>query len=167
MTRIKETFLIHRFKEKGEKTGWTYIEFPAAVANKLKKGNRKSFRVKGTLDAVPVNALALIPMGEGNFILPLKADLRKKLNKKLGDSLQVNLVEDKDEIIFDQNLMMCLEDLPEALEYFNSLTVSHRHYFSNWVKSAKTDATVSKRIARIVNAMLKKQNYSEMLHDKP
>ena len=31
----------------GEKTGWSYIEIPAAIAQQLKPNYKKSFRVKG------------------------------------------------------------------------------------------------------------------------
>jgi len=38
---------IHRFEKQGEKTGWTYIEIPVDIAEKLKPGSKKSFRVLG------------------------------------------------------------------------------------------------------------------------
>jgi hypothetical protein len=34
---------ISRFKEQGEKTGWTYIEVPANLASQLVPGNKKGF----------------------------------------------------------------------------------------------------------------------------
>jgi len=49
------------------------------------------------------------------------------------------------------------------MEYFKSLPMSHQNYFGNWIKSAKTEATRSNRIARVVNAMLKKQDYGTMM----
>ena len=65
------TALIKKFSDKGEKTGWTYIEVPAAIAQKLKPGQKTSFRIKGRLDAYKFNGLSLLPMGEGTFILQL------------------------------------------------------------------------------------------------
>ena len=32
--------ILLRFAEQGEKTGWTYIEVPAVIAQKLKPGNK-------------------------------------------------------------------------------------------------------------------------------
>src|SRR5687768_6826874 len=81
--------LIEKFKQKGEKTGWTYIHIPLDIANQLKADCRTSYRVKGFLDEVPVHGMAMVPMGEGDFILALKSDLRKKLGKKAGDLLSV------------------------------------------------------------------------------
>ena len=44
------TALLRRFAQKGEKTGWTYIEIPTDVTEILKPGQKTSFRVSGTLD---------------------------------------------------------------------------------------------------------------------
>jgi hypothetical protein len=47
---IKFTATLLQFQEQGEKTGWTYIQVPLAMAQQLKPGNKKVFRVKGKLD---------------------------------------------------------------------------------------------------------------------
>jgi hypothetical protein len=56
---------ILKFDKQGEKTGWTYILVPAAMAEKINPGVKKSYRVKGKLDNFKVDKLALIPMGGG------------------------------------------------------------------------------------------------------
>ncbi|MFD2524744.1 YdeI/OmpD-associated family protein [Flavihumibacter stibioxidans] len=40
---------------------------------------------------------------------------------------------------------------------------SHQRYFSKWIEVAKTESTRDIRIARTVNAMVKKWSYSEMI----
>src|ERR1700722_3651082 len=86
---IRFTTKILQFGEMGEKTGWSYIRVPAAVAEMLLPGNKKSFRVKGRLDDHAIEKMALLPMGEGDFIMALKASIRKTLRKQKGDSLRV------------------------------------------------------------------------------
>jgi hypothetical protein len=54
------------------------------VAGKLMPGNKKSFRVKGKLDDQAIEKMALMPMGEGDFIMALKASIRKTLRKQKG-----------------------------------------------------------------------------------
>src|SRR5947208_3349524 len=76
-TMVEYTMVILKFDEQGEKTGWTYIEVPADIAQQLKPGNKKSFRVKGKLDNYAIKKVALLPMGEGNFIMPFNAGMRK------------------------------------------------------------------------------------------
>ncbi len=150
----------------GEKTGWTYIEVPADVASTLFPGMKKSFRIKGKLDEYKFSGLALIPVGEGNFILPVNAGLRKILGKREGAMLKVCIKVDPKKPSLSSDLLECLEDEQEALTNFRALSFSHQNYFSKWIESAKTPATKAERIARTLNAMLRKMNYAEMLRDK-
>ena len=69
-------------QKKEKKRGWTYLPIPADIATKIKPNNKLSFRVKGFLDEIAINGIALLPMGEGEFILPVKAALRKALGKR-------------------------------------------------------------------------------------
>jgi hypothetical protein len=158
------TAIIFKFGEMGEKTGWTYIDIPADVAQQLKSGNRKSFRVRGTLDNYAIAGIAVMPMGNGNFILTLNAAMRKGVHKREGAMLQVSLEEDIDfKLVVPDDLYECLSDEPEAISFFNSLLESHRRYFVNWLNSAKTIETRAKRIAMICHAMGNRMTYPEMI----
>lgn len=163
---IRFTATILKFGEKGEKTGWTYFEIPADLADLLQPGVKKSFRVKGKLDSHPIKAIALIPMGGGAFIMPLNATMRKAIRKKLGSMLQVQLQVDKEEYQLNEEFMECLADEPKAQAFFNSFTASTQRYYSKWIESAKTDATKTKRIALAVTALSKKMDYGEMLRSQ-
>ena len=88
---IQFTTTILQFAEQGEKTGWTYIVITAALAEKLIPNNKRSFRVKGRLDDHPIKKVALLSMGEGEFIMPLNATIRKAIRKRKGDKLKVQL----------------------------------------------------------------------------
>ncbi len=154
---------ILRFGQMGEKTGWTYIQLPAEQAAKLFPGNKKSFRVKGKLDHVPVKQLAVFPMGDGSFIIALNAGMRKALKKQKGAELHVQLERDKSPFTIAEELISCLEDEPGASTFFQSLQPSHQQYFNKWIETAKTDSTKAKRIAQTVNACLHHLSFSEMM----
>ncbi|MBL7730444.1 MAG: DUF1905 domain-containing protein [Chitinophagaceae bacterium] len=160
---VRFTATINRFGQQGEKTGWTYVEIPPDLAQQLKPGNKKEFKVKGKLDAHPIKRLSLMPMGGGRFILVLNAAIRKAIGKKHGAMLQLQLEEDKSEFIFNKDFIACLEDDPAAKKYFDTLPGSHQRYFSKWIDEAKTDPTREKRIAMSVNALSKKWGYGEMI----
>jgi hypothetical protein len=160
---IQFTATIFKFKEKGEKTGWTYIEILAAQAEALNPGNKKSFRVKGSIDNYEFKQLALIPMGGGIFILPLNATIRKNIGKKMGHTVKVSLQTDTQPLVLNHELVDCLQDEPEAWAYFSNLPKSHQQYYSKWIESAKTIETKSKRIILTVNAALNKMSYAEMI----
>ena len=154
---------ILKFGEQGEKTGWTYILIKSSIAEKIKPNNKKSYRVKGKLDDQSFSGLAMIPMGEGDFIIALNAELRKKIQKRKGDTIKVQIEEDKKGYLLNAAFIECLNDEPEANQFFNSLPKSHQNYFSKWIESAKTIETKSKRIAMAVNALSKKWNYGVMI----
>jgi len=160
---ISFTTAILKFGKQGEKTGWTYILIPAEIAQQLMPGNKRSFRVKGKLDRHAIKGVALLPMGEGDFIMPLNAGMRKAIKKQKGASLQVQLQADTEEIKPSAELMECLADEPEALAKFNSLTKGHQNYFSKWIETAKTEPTKAKRIAHTIYFLSKGKNFGEML----
>jgi len=160
---IQFTATIHKFDKKGEKTGWTYIEIGAARAGKLKPGNKKSFRVKGSLDQHKIEKTALIPMGDGNFILPLNSQMRKAVGKKQGDKIYVMLAADDRKPTLSNDLMVCLKEDPMAMAFFKSLPGSHQLYFSKWIEGAKTAQTKTRRIIAAMMAFGKKQGYAEMM----
>lgn len=158
------TTIIQKFAERGEMTGWTYVDIPAVIADEIKPGTRTTYRVKGWLDNLPVSGLALTPVGNGDFILTLKADLRKKLNKQKGAPLRIRLEEDK-EFRFEipDDLIELLNDDTDANIYFQSLANSHRNYFLKWYWDAKTEPTRLKRLEQIYDALQKHWDYGLMI----
>ena len=160
---IDFTATLKQFADQGEKTGWTYIEIPADLTQQLKPGTKKSFRVKGKLDNYKIAGVALLPMGNGSFIMAVNATMRKGIGKKKGAMVKVKLEEDKKEFRFNKDFMECMADEPAATEFFQTLAGSHQRYFSKWIDEAKTVQTKTKRIAWAVTALSKKQGYSEML----
>ncbi len=160
---IKFSATILKFAEQGEKTGWSYIEIPDEIAQQIKPNNKKSFRVKGYLDNYYFEEKALLPMGNGNFIMALKADVRKAIGKRKGAILSVKMAEDKKPMSLNPDLLRCLADEPGAISSFNTLTPGHQKYFSNWIESAKTEPTRASRIAQTVTAMLFKEDFGMMV----
>ena len=160
---VKFTAVMNKYGTQGEKTGWTYIEVPIDLAQKLKPGNRKEFKVKGKLDNYDIKRVSLLPVGGGKFIMPVNAAMRKALGKRHGAMLKVQLEADNSAFVFNKDFVTCLKDEPAAKKFFESLPGSHQRYFSKWIDSAKTEPTKVKRITMAVNALAKKWGYPEML----
>lgn len=158
--------ILEKFGSMGEKTGWTYINIPAAVTAKLQPKNKKSFRVKGVVDEHPIKGVALIPMGDGQFIMAVNASMRKAIRKNVGTSVAVILELDKEPIPLSVGLLQCLEDEPAALKNFSSLLPSHQQYYSKWIESAKTEATKVKRIGIVVNGLARGIDFGAMLREE-
>lgn len=155
--------VIQKFSSKGEKTGWTYVDVPPDILLKLKRPDKKEFRIKGIIDDVKFDRMATYPIGEGNFIIAINAELRKKLGKKEGAMVSLKIELDKSAPLQSEELMEALNDDKIAKKQFDSLLLSHRNYFHRYVYTAKGIDTKAGRIVNIINAMYKKQNFGEML----
>lgn len=158
--------ILEKFDRQGEKTGWTYISIPVKVSEKLKPGFKKSFRVKGMLDDTPIKSVALIPMGDGKYIMAVNASMRKAIRKNKGATIAVLLQVDAAVIPLSATFLECLQDEPAAVKNFNKLPNSHQQYYSKWIESAKTDATKTKRIAMAVNGLARNMDYGALLREQ-
>lgn len=161
MLRIKTT--IQKFRQNKEKTGWSYVEISAAQAHKIKPNCKVSFRVKGKIDAHEIAQLALVPAGGGDFILPINGTIRKAIKKEAGDPVSIAIELDEREIKPSSDFMACLKDDDRAYKFFQTLPKGHQNYFSQWINSAKTIETKTKRITMAVIGLAAGQGYGEMV----
>ncbi|GAC1708502.1 MAG: YdeI/OmpD-associated family protein [Flavisolibacter sp.] len=160
---ISFTAEIMVFGKRGEKTGWTYVTIPENWACKVFPNNKKSFRVKGSLDDCPILGLALLPMGNGNFILPLNAALCKRIQKRKGQILHLRLEKDLNPPEASSEFSECLSEDPDAAAFFQTLPLSHKNYYIKWIMGAKTDLTKAKRVASALDALSRQWRFNIMM----
>lgn len=155
---------IERFDSNGEKTGWSYVFVPEAIAHQIKPEDKRGFRVRGQIDNLEISGKSLLPMGGGDFILPLDGKIRRQLRKEAGSKVILSLEHDADfKIEMPEDLEICLAQEDGLLEHFLSYTKAHQNYFIVWLNTAKTEPTRTKRLIMIVDAMAKKQDFGLML----
>jgi hypothetical protein len=116
-------------------------------------------KVKGTIDGFEIRKYHLMPMGNGNLFLPVKAEIRKAIKKQEGDYVHIILFPDNEPMEVPEEMLLCLNDEPEALQFFNSLTESEQKYYVNWIYSAKKEETKIDRLAKAINKLLKKEKF--------
>jgi hypothetical protein len=164
--KIAFNAILKKFDKKGEKTGWTYIGIAKKVTESLMPGYKKSFRVKGRIDDHYIKQVALIPMGDGTYILPVNASMRKAIKKINGSKVNVEIETDQAPLKLSATFLDCLADEPTALKQFNEMPKSHQQYYSKWIESAKTEPTKIKRIAMAVNGLARGLDYGAMLREE-
>ncbi|MBL7713794.1 MAG: DUF1905 domain-containing protein [Chitinophagaceae bacterium] len=163
---VQFTAIIQKFGEKGDKTGWTYIELPADLAAELNPGVRKSYHVKGLLDKHPIAGVTILPMGGGSYILPINAAMRKGVAKKEGAMLSVQLQKDDQPYELNALLVEGLSESDKANSIFFAMPRSHQNIYSKYIDAAKTPATQQKRIIQIVILLERGLSYGEMLREQ-
>ena len=161
MITFKTTLL--KFEKQGDKTGWTYIIIPANIAHQIKPDTKTSFRVRGKLDEFPIEQVALLPAGEGDFMMVIDGGMRKGIKKIEGALLEVSLELETNEFKISEDLLICLADEPKALEFFNSLAPGHQRYFSNWIEGVKSIEIKSRRISQAVWGLSKGMDFGAII----
>lgn len=160
---IQFSAVLHRYEQNADKTGWTYLVIPPDVADQINPGIKKMYKVKGKLDSFAISKVSIMPMGGGQFMMPINAVMRKALGKRKGSLVTLRLSLDKSVTELNQELLQCLADEPKAEKTFQSFTNSTRNWISKWVGTAKTEQTKAKRIAMIVMSCERSRNADEFI----
>ena len=128
------------------KYSWTYTIIP-----EIPQDEHAHFgwvKVRGSIDGFEFRKYHLMPSGKGNLILAVKAEVRKKIKKQAGDYVHVILYPDNEPLEVPAELLLCLEDDPEALQFFHSLSEDEQQNYVKWIYASKTDQTKVDRIAK-------------------
>ncbi len=148
---LNKKILLEKYPGKG---GWTYGRIP-----EIKKGKNTPFgwvKVRGSIDGYEIKKYHLMPMGNGMLFIPVKASIRKAINKGAGDYVHIVLYPDHEPLDIPEEMLLCLQDEPASIHFFNTLSESEKKYYIDWVYSAKKEETKISRMATTVNRLAQK-----------
>lgn len=139
---------------KTEKVDSGFIEFPFDVITEF--GKKGQVKVKAYFDGFEYRG-SLVKMGHPCHIIGLNKEVRAAINKNVGDTVDVVIVEDKDErtVEIPADLNMAFEGSPEAKAMFEKLSFTHRKEYVAWITSAKKQETRDARILKCVEMLIK------------
>lgn len=153
---VNQQYLLEKFQGKG---GWTYAQIPEIRPDK--HAHFGWVRVRGHIDSYEIKGYHLMPMGNGNLFLPVKAQIRKHIKKQAGDWVHIILYADKAPSEIPADFLWFLQDEPELYQNFMTFSDAERKAYIEWIEAAKTVQTKADRMAVALQKIQKKQKMQE------
>lgn len=149
---IDAELLLEKFPGKG---GWTYSEVPHSLS--IKRTGFGWVKVKGTIDGYAISDYSLAPMKGGQLFLPVKAAIRKKINKQHGDYIKVILFPDDSIYEVPEEILESLKVDADAYQRFIKLSTGKKREYVKWIYGVKNIDSEASRILQLVETLLKEK----------
>lgn len=153
---VNKKYQLQKYPGKG---GWTYTVIPEVPPDKREKFGW--VKVSGFIDDFEIKNYRLMPMSNGKLFLPVRAEIRKKINKKEGDWIKVVLFHDNSELEIPDELLQCLRDEPSAYNTFHSFNESNKKYYIDWIYSTKKEETRIERMAKTIDRLARGLKFTD------
>lgn len=151
---VDKDIQLEKFPGKG---GWTYARLPDVQQVKTNPFGWR--RVSGFIDDFEIRQYHLMPMGNGQLFLPVKAPIRKKIKKEAGDWVKIVLYEDNGPTELPEEFVACLKDDADAWNHFQRLSNQERKKYVDWIYAVKTEDLKVERMAEAINKIVKGEKF--------
>lgn len=133
-------------------SGGAFVIIPFDVEKEL--GSKRP-KVKATFDGVSYRG-TLVRMGMPEHILLVRKDVRSKIGKGPGDTVEVTIGADTEPRVVKAppDLMSRFEQNPQARALFDELSYTSRREYVAWIEGAKKPDTRERRLAKTIEGLL-------------
>ncbi len=150
MILLNKKVKLEKFPGKG---GWTFCRLPGIAPDP--HAHFGWIKVRGSIDHFEIRQYHLMPMGNGELFLPVRAEIRKKIKKGEGDIVHVILYRDEEEVYIPNELEECLLDDPDAEKLFKKLPVEQQRELVKYIYALKNEQNRAERIAGLIKNKFK------------
>jgi hypothetical protein len=145
----------HEFEavlEAGDGDGGVFVVIPFSVPEVY--GTKGRVPVQATFDGYPYQG-SITPLGDGYHALHVLKQIRKAVDKTIGDTVRVTLSRDMTERKMEApaDLAAQLAANPKAAAYFAKLAYTHQRDYVRWLEGAKRPETRATRLAQTVEML--------------
>ena len=135
--------------------GGAWVDVPFDVE---KTFGKKRVPIRATMDGVPYRG-SLVRMGSDCHMLLVRKAIREKIGKGPGDTISVTLREDtaSRKVTVPPDVSRVLKKRPQAQSFFQTLSFTHQREYIEWIKGAKQSETRARRVARMLDLLLRKK----------
>lgn len=140
----------------GPKGEWTFLHFPFDVQKIF--GTRARVPVAGTINGFPFRS-SIMPR-DGKNVMCINKEMRAGAKVKPGETAHfVMRCDDKPRIVvLPSALKQALAAKPKAKAAFDKLSYSHKKEYALWIADAKQEATVQRRLKKLIPVLLAKES---------
>ena len=145
----------HEFEavlEAGDGDGGVFVVIPFSVPEVY--GTKGRVPVQATFDGYPYQG-SITPLGDGYHALHVLKQIRKAVDKTIGDTVRVTLSRDVVERKMEApaDLAALLAANPKAAAYCAKLAYTHQREYVRWLDGAKRPETRAHRLAETVEML--------------
>jgi hypothetical protein len=133
--------------------GGAFVEIPFDVEETFGK---KRVPILATIEGENYRG-TLVRMGSECHMLIILKEIREKIGRSFGDEVRVTIEEDREErtVELPADFAALLAEHPDAGEFFQKLSYTHRREYVQWIESAKREETRGSRIVKAVEMLSK------------
>lgn len=148
---MKKTFEA-KLTSRGPNGAWTFLYVPFSVEEAF--GSRARVSVAGTMNGFRFRN-SLLPMGDGTHRMAVSKEMQAGAKAAAGDTVKVTLELDRAErtVQVPGELEKAFKKNKKAAEFFSTLSYSHKRAYTDWVGSARQEATRESRASKAIEML--------------